>query len=98
MKVKQELTIGRRKIPVTNLEKVLYPAAHFTKSDVIDYDIRLADFILPHLRHRPVTLKRFPNGTVNSSTKKTRRAALSGRTMEQIRLAGDAVWNSCRAA
>src|SRR5215467_5339301 len=62
MKKKQELTIGRRKIEVSNLDKVLYPAAHFTKGDVIDYYIRVSKFLLPHLRNRPVTLKRFPNG------------------------------------
>ena len=62
---KKELKVGRRNIPVSNLEKVLYPAAHFTKGQVIDYYIRVADFILPHLRDRPVTLKRFPNGTGN---------------------------------
>jgi bifunctional non-homologous end joining protein LigD len=62
MPKKQELAIDGRKIPVTNLDKVLYPAAHFTKGQVIDYYIRVAEFILPHLRDHPVTLKRFPNG------------------------------------
>lgn len=62
MKTTQELTIEGRKIPVSNLDKVLYPAAHFTKGQVIDYYTRVAEFILPHLRDRPVTLKRFPNG------------------------------------
>ena len=62
MPKKQELTVEGRKIPLTNLDKVLFPAAHFTKGQVIDYYIRMADFILPHLRDRPVTLKRFPNG------------------------------------
>src|SRR5689334_27326 len=59
---KQELTIQGRKIPVSNLDKVLYSAAHFTKGQVIDYYISVAEFILPHLQDRPVTLKRFPNG------------------------------------
>jgi bifunctional non-homologous end joining protein LigD len=58
----EELIVGRRKIVVSNLDKVLYPAAHFTKRQVIDYYIRAAKFILPHLKNRPVTLKRFPNG------------------------------------
>src|SRR5262245_4479870 len=62
MPKKQELTVNGRKIPVTNLDKVLYQAAHFTKGQVIDYYIRVADFILPQLRDRPVTLKRFPDG------------------------------------
>jgi bifunctional non-homologous end joining protein LigD len=62
MPKKQELTVEGRAIPVTNLDKVLYPAAHFTKRQVIDYYIRAAQFILPHLEGRPVTLKRFPDG------------------------------------
>ncbi|HEY2383832.1 MAG TPA: non-homologous end-joining DNA ligase [Terriglobia bacterium] len=59
---KEERTIGRRKISVSNLDKVLYPEAHFTKRQVIDYYTRVAPFLLPHLKDRPVTLKRFPNG------------------------------------
>jgi bifunctional non-homologous end joining protein LigD len=62
MKKTEERTIGRRKITVSNPDKVLYPAAHFTKAQVIEYYTRVAPFILPHLRGRPVTLKRFPNG------------------------------------
>jgi bifunctional non-homologous end joining protein LigD len=62
MTKKQEITIKGRKVPVSNLDKVLYPAAHFTKGQVIDYYINAGKFILPHLRDRPITMKRFPNG------------------------------------
>jgi bifunctional non-homologous end joining protein LigD len=41
---------------------VLWPAAGFTKAGVIDYYARVADAILPHLRDRPLTLKRYPDG------------------------------------
>ena len=41
---------------------MLWPAAGFTKAGVIDYYARVADAILPHLRDRPLTLKRYPNG------------------------------------
>jgi bifunctional non-homologous end joining protein LigD len=47
---------------VTNLDKVLYPSG-FTKGDVIDYYVRVAPVLLPHLRGRPLTLKRYPNGS-----------------------------------
>jgi bifunctional non-homologous end joining protein LigD len=57
-----ELDIDGRRVAVTNLEKVLYPAAGFTKAQVLDYYIRVAPALLPHLRHRPLTLKRYPNG------------------------------------
>src|SRR5262249_46335500 len=55
-------SLAEKKAAVSNLDKVLYPAAHFTKAQVIDYYIRASKFILPHLRNRPVTLKRFPDG------------------------------------
>lgn len=42
--------------------KLLYPAAHFSKAEVIDCYIRVSRWILPHLKDRPVTLKRFPEG------------------------------------
>ena len=57
-----ELDIDGRKVRVTNLAKVLYPASDFTKAQVIDYYARIADVLLPHLHQRPVTLKRYPDG------------------------------------
>src|SRR5579864_2066780 len=56
------LTIGARKIELSNLNKVLYPKVGFTKGQVIDYYLRVAPAILPHLKGRPLTLKRYPNG------------------------------------
>jgi bifunctional non-homologous end joining protein LigD len=51
-----------RTLKLSNLEKVLYPEAGFTKGQVIDYYTRIAPVLLPHLRDRPLTLKRYPNG------------------------------------
>lgn len=51
-----------RQITLSNLEKVLYPQAGFTKGQVIDYYVRIAPVLLPHLAGRPLTLKRYPNG------------------------------------
>jgi bifunctional non-homologous end joining protein LigD len=59
---RSELTIDGRPVPVSNLDKVLYPEAGFTKGQVIDYYIRISPVLLPHLRSRPLTLKRYPNG------------------------------------
>lgn len=56
------LTVGRRKLNVSNLDKVLYPATGFTKGQVIHYYLEVADAIIPHLKGRPLTLKRYPNG------------------------------------
>jgi bifunctional non-homologous end joining protein LigD len=57
-----ELKIDGRNVPVSNLDKVLYLARHFTKAQVIDYYIRVSRFLLPHLKDRPVTLKRYTDG------------------------------------
>ncbi|HLV85714.1 MAG TPA: non-homologous end-joining DNA ligase [Candidatus Sulfotelmatobacter sp.] len=51
-----------RDLKLTNLEKVLYPAAGFTKKDVIDYYVRIAPALLPHLKGRALTRKRYPDG------------------------------------
>ena len=59
---KQTLRIGERDVPVSNLDKVLFPEAKFTKGQLIDYYIRVSRWLLPHLDNRPVTLKRYPDG------------------------------------
>jgi bifunctional non-homologous end joining protein LigD len=59
---KAELIVEDRKIQVSNLDKVLYPKVGFTKGQVIDYYIRVAPVLLAHLRDRPLTMKRYPNG------------------------------------
>jgi bifunctional non-homologous end joining protein LigD len=64
----QEVTVGRRKLRLTNLDKVLYPKTGTTKAEVIDYYARVADAILPHLRGRPLTLRRFPEGVGKPDT------------------------------
>jgi len=51
-----------RTLALSNLDKVLYPAAGFTKAAVIDYYTRVAPVLLPHLKGRALTLKRYPNG------------------------------------
>jgi bifunctional non-homologous end joining protein LigD len=62
MPAKAELIVQGKKLPVSNLNKVLYPKAGFTKGQVIDYYIRIAPVLLPHLKDRPLTMKRYPNG------------------------------------
>jgi bifunctional non-homologous end joining protein LigD len=55
-------TIEGRELTVSNLDKVLFPDCGFTKGQLIDYYVRVAEAILPHLRQRPLTMKRFPDG------------------------------------
>ena len=57
-----EVAIGDKTLSLSNLDKVLYPRVGFTKGQVIDYYTRIAPVLLPHLRDRPLTLKRYPNG------------------------------------
>jgi bifunctional non-homologous end joining protein LigD len=54
--------IEGRRLSLSNLEKVLYPETGFTKGQVIDYYVRVAPMLLPHLAGRPLTVKRYPNG------------------------------------
>ena len=54
--------VDGRTLSLSNLDKVLYPRAGFTKGHVIDYYTRIAPVLLPHLRGRPLTLKRYPDG------------------------------------
>jgi bifunctional non-homologous end joining protein LigD len=56
------LKIGRRSVPLSNPQKILYPDANFTKSDVVHYYLEVARYLLPHLADRPLTLKRYPSG------------------------------------
>jgi len=60
-RARHEIEIEGRKVALSNLEKLLYPSG-FTKGQVIDYYARVSRFILPHLKDRPVTLVRFPDG------------------------------------
>ncbi|HLK07550.1 MAG TPA: non-homologous end-joining DNA ligase [Candidatus Angelobacter sp.] len=56
------IEVEGRQIKLSNLDKVLYPKAGFTKGQVIDYYVRIAPVLLPHLADRALTLKRYPNG------------------------------------
>ncbi len=51
-----------RTVEFTHTEKIFFPKGRFSKGDLIRYYIDAADFILPHLKNRPVTLIRFPDG------------------------------------
>jgi bifunctional non-homologous end joining protein LigD len=57
-----EATLGGRRLRLTNWDKVLFPEAGVTKGDLIAYYVRIAPTLLPHLRDRPLTLRRWPNG------------------------------------
>jgi bifunctional non-homologous end joining protein LigD len=54
--------VDGRELSLSNLDKVMYPEAGFTKAEVIDYYRRIAPVMVPHLKGRPITLVRFPDG------------------------------------
>jgi bifunctional non-homologous end joining protein LigD len=58
----QQVEVDGRELKLTNLDKVLYPKAGFTKGEVVDYYAKIAPAIVPHLRGRALTLRRFPEG------------------------------------
>jgi bifunctional non-homologous end joining protein LigD len=63
---KRQVSVYGRPVLLSNLDKVLYPATGFTKGHVIDYYARASHYLLPHIRHRPITLKRFPDGVLGN--------------------------------
>jgi len=67
MSQKAQLVVEGKKLSVSNLDKVLYPKVGFTKGQVIDYFIRVAPVLLPHLKDRPLTMKRYPDGVEGES-------------------------------
>jgi bifunctional non-homologous end joining protein LigD len=54
--------IGGKLLALSNLDKILYPGTGFTKGQVIDYYTQVSPYLLPHLKDRPITLKRLPDG------------------------------------
>ncbi len=62
-----KVDVGGRTLSLSNLDKVLYPRAGFTKAEVIDYYARIAPVMLPHLEGRCITLRRWPDGVEGTS-------------------------------
>lgn len=67
MSERVEVSIGERTLSLSNLDKVLYPAVGFTKSQVIDYYARIGATMLPHVAGRCMTLRRWPDGVDSQS-------------------------------
>jgi len=61
------IEVGGRRLSLSNLDKVLYPEVGFTKADVIWYYVHVAPVLLPHLKGRPLTVTRYPDGVTGES-------------------------------
>lgn len=62
-----QVEVEGRELALSNLDKVLYPEVGFTKAEVVDYYSRIAPVLVPHLRDRPLTLKRYPDGVAGEA-------------------------------
>ena len=62
MSERRVVAVEGRELALSNLDKVLYPGAGFTKAAIIDYYVKVAPALLPHVVDRPMTLKRYPDG------------------------------------
>lgn len=58
----EEVVVRRKRLKISNAGKVFYPSEGFTKGDVISFYRDISEVLLPHLKDRPVTLKRYPDG------------------------------------
>jgi bifunctional non-homologous end joining protein LigD len=58
----KEFRVGRRQVRLTSAERVLFPGDGVTKGDLAEYYVEIGPLIVPHLRNRPFTLKRYPHG------------------------------------
>jgi bifunctional non-homologous end joining protein LigD len=58
----RQVEVDGRELRLTNLDKVLYPKAGFSKGEMVDYYAKVAEAMVPHLKGRAVTLRRFPEG------------------------------------
>lgn len=62
MPQKEQVKVEGRELTISNADKVYFPESGFTKGQVIGFYSKIADVIIPHLRDRPLTMKRFPEG------------------------------------
>lgn len=62
-----EVELEGRAVRLTHLDRVMFPQTGFTKAQVVDYYVRVAGALVPHVRGRPLTLRRFPNGVGGTS-------------------------------
>ena len=60
--MKSSKKFGGKEVGISNPDKVMYPDTQFTKIQVIEFYAAIAPYLLPHIKDRPITMKRFPNG------------------------------------
>lgn len=63
----RKLLLNKQTVVLTNQQKIYWPQEKITKGQLVDYYMEMADYILPHLKDRPLSLHRFPNGITGMS-------------------------------
>lgn len=61
-RVADELTVGSHRLRISNPDKLLFPTSGITKREYVDYYVRIASYMLEHVRERPLSMERFPDG------------------------------------
>ncbi len=90
-KTSQITRVGKRKIELSNLEKVLYPADRILKAELIEYYLKVAPTVLAHVKGRPLSLVRYPDGIDGERFFQKNRPEWAPEWIEHIMLGGDAV-------
>lgn len=58
----KEIEINGQNIQLSNIDKIFFPKLNFSKGDVIEYYQKISETMLPHIKHRPISMQRFPDG------------------------------------
>src|SRR5512140_863779 len=85
----QAAQVGRRRIELSNLEKVLYPANRITKAELIKSYLEIGPTLLAHARGRPLSLVRYPDGIDGEKFFQKNRPEWAPEWLEHVVLGGD---------
>src|SRR5258708_8130623 len=83
----QTAQVGKRQIELSNLGKVLFPEDHIVKAQLIEYYLKIAPTILAHLKGRPLSLVRYPDGITGESFFQKNRPGWAPNWIDHVTLA-----------
>ena len=81
--------VGKRRLELSNLEKVLYPGDHILKAELIEYYLKTAPTVLAHLKGRPLSLVRYPDGIEGERFFQKNRPGWAPEWIDHVVLGGD---------
>jgi DNA primase len=79
-------TVGKRKIELSNLNKILFPSEQIIKAELIEYYLKIAPTILRHIKGRPLTLVRWPDGVDHQTFFQKNRPEWAPQWLEHVEL------------